>query len=65
MKHVKTKRPRPVSFSDVSTLAMVAGKEDRISKIIHDGVLKDWVAIGWISLRKATPGDYQKYPEVK
>lgn len=61
----KHKLPKPVSFRDVSTIAMVAGKEKTISKIIHCGVIKEWVGIGWIELRRATATDYLKIPQVK
>jgi len=62
---MKLRKPKPVSFRDVSTIAMVAGKEKEIERIIHNGVVKLWVGIGWIEDRIATPYDYQKYPEVK
>jgi hypothetical protein len=61
----KPKRPAPVSFHDVSIISMVAGKEEKISTIIDNGQVKEWVAIGWLSLREARPLDYLKYPEVK
>ena len=44
---------------------MTTGGEDRISKIILDGVVKEWVGIGWIDIGEAEPEDYLKYPEVK
>lgn len=44
---------------------MTTGGEDRISKIILDGVVKEWVGIGWIDIGTATPDDYSKIPEVK
>jgi hypothetical protein len=44
---------------------MTTGGEDRISKVILDGVVKEWVGIGWIDLEPATPEDYLKIPEVK
>jgi hypothetical protein len=65
MKSKKVKKPKPVSFHDVSTIAMVAGKEKTISKIIHDGAIKEWVGIGWITIRHARPSDYLRIPEVK
>lgn len=61
----KHKLPKPVSFHDVSTIAMVEGKEKTISKIIHDGAIKEWVGIGWITIGHAEPRDYLKIPEVK
>lgn len=64
-KKVKRKRQKTVSYRNVSTIAMVAGKEKTISKIIHDGHLMEWVAIGWIDLGKATASDKKNYPTVK
>lgn len=61
----KLKRPKPVKYRDVSTIAMVARNEGKIKKIIHEGEVKEWVGIGWVTLRKATDLDYRKIPEVK
>lgn len=60
----KHKLPKPVSFRDVSTIAMVAGNESKITKIIHDGDIKEWVGIGWVTLGRAEPRDYIKIPQV-
>jgi hypothetical protein len=57
------KKPKPVSYRDVSTLAMTSGNEKKLSKVIHEGILKEWVGIGWIDLRPATKEDSKKYPE--
>lgn len=56
---------KKVSRKNVSTLAMVAGNENKIDKVIHDGKLVQWVGIGWVELRDATPEDYRKFPEVE
>lgn len=61
----KHKLPKPVSFHDVSTIAMVVRNEKTISKVIHDGVVKEWVGIGWITLGPAKATDYLKIPQVK
>lgn len=58
-------RPKPIGYEDVSIFAMVAGKEKSISRVIEREVLKEWVGIGWIDIRKATKRDYLNYPEVK
>lgn len=64
----KAKRPKPVSYRDVSRIACVcrddSGKNE-LTTIIHDGMVKDDVGIGWVTVRKATAEDYLKYPEVK
>ena len=43
---------------------MVNGNETKYKIVIDNGVLKNWVGIGWIELRKATPQDQDKYPTV-
>jgi len=55
---------KKIPFSAVSTLKMVSGNEKKYSKVIHDGVLKEWVGIGWIELRTATKVDKLRYPTV-
>jgi hypothetical protein len=56
--------PKPVTFAEVSSVAMVAGNEARIEKVIHEGMVKHWVGIGWIDIREATPHDFQTIPQV-
>jgi hypothetical protein len=43
--------PAPtVQASECSTLAMVAGgNENRFTKVVDGGVVKQWVGIGWVS----------------
>jgi hypothetical protein len=53
-----------VTWKDVSNVAMVAGKERQYPTVIVDDRVKDWVAIGWVDLRKATEKDYDMYPIV-
>jgi hypothetical protein len=55
-----------LSRSAVTTIAMVAGNEKFITKIIdEDGLLKEWVGIGWIDIRTATKADRKKYPTLE
>ena len=54
-----------VKRSALSNFKMAAGNEKRISKVILDGMLKEWVGIGWVDLRRATAADLKKYPTVK
>jgi hypothetical protein len=61
---LKAKMPKPVSYSDVSTIAMVARNEGKIGKVIHDGAVKEWVGIGWIEIGAARPADYLEHPQV-
>lgn len=53
-----------VHARDLNKLAMAAGNECKYSIVVDDGVLKQWVAIGWIDLRPAVPSDSEKYPMV-
>lgn len=55
---------KTIRAEDLSNFAMVAGKEKRIRKVIQDGILKEWVGIGWIVLRRATPSDVKRYARV-
>ena len=62
---MKTKRPKPIDVSQCATIRMVAGNEKRFSKIIHEGAVKQWVGIGWVTERHAEATDYLKIPEAK
>lgn len=33
-------------------------------RVIHDGEIKCWVGIGWVTEKKASKNDYYKIPEV-
>ena len=50
---------------ECSRLRMVAGNEKKYPVVIDDGVLMEWVGIGWIDARIAIPADYDHYPEVQ
>ena len=65
MKKPRGKKPKPVSYRDISSISMTSGKEKSLSMVIHGGILKQWVGIGWIDLRTAKKDDFEKYPEVK
>jgi hypothetical protein len=56
--------PTPIHKDSCSTVAMVAGGEDRIQYVIKSGKLKQWVGIGWVDVREATEQDYYTYPTV-
>lgn len=53
-----------VKRSDLQSWKMVAGNEDVYNKVVDDGILKEWVAIGWINLGPATDEDKATYPTV-
>lgn len=55
---------KTVSFSEIGRLQMVAGGEKKIKRVILQGELKEWVAIGWITLRTATQDDRKCYRTV-
>lgn len=57
-------KPKALKRKDIANSAMVAGNEDEFTEIILDGVVKKWVGIGWVEVRKATQEDYQKIREV-
>jgi len=54
---------KTVTLQEVSLMAMVSGGEDKHPVIIDEGFVKEWVGIGWITLRKATAVDRKKYPK--
>jgi hypothetical protein len=60
---MKKKKPtKTVPLSKLSTVSMVAGGEKKHPRVIHDGLLKNWVGIGWVTERKATATDKKNYP---
>ena len=54
-----------VKRSELSTIKMVAGNEKKYQRVIHDGIVKNWVGFGWIVEGEATDTDYEKYPKVE
>jgi hypothetical protein len=44
----RTKSPKTVHARDCSYLAMTAGNETKFSKVIDEGIVKQWVGIGWV-----------------
>jgi len=53
-----------VSASQLSTLRMAAGNEGKYSKVIHKGIVKEWVGIGWINLERPTQTEIDNLPIV-
>jgi len=49
---------------ELSNIRMIDGNEQKYDTVIQDGVLMEWVGIGWIGVRDATPEDNEKYPVV-
>lgn len=57
-------RRKSVPIKELSSLKMSCGNEKKFKKVIDDGILKEWVGIGWIALRRATKSDASIYPKV-
>lgn len=55
---------KTVNASECSKIRMAAGNEKRFTRVIDENILKEWVAIGWVDVRKATKEDKKKYPKV-
>ena len=59
------KKITTVNASDLSLLKMVAGGEKRHKIVVDtDGILKEWVGMGWINLRAASQADRERWPRV-
>lgn len=59
------KKITTVKSSDLTLLKMVAGGEKRHRIVVDtDGILKEWVGFGWISLRQASKADRERWPRV-
>jgi hypothetical protein len=56
---------KTVQARRLSNLAMANGYEKLYTIVIDNNVVKEWVGIGWIELRKATTKDLNKYPIVE
>jgi len=54
-----------VQATELSKFKMVGGNEKKYKAVIDDGILKEWVGIGWIDLREATEKDSEKFPVVQ
>lgn len=55
---------KTVNISELSRVKMTAGNEKKYPIVIHKGVIKEWVGIGWIRLREAEKEDFENYPVV-
>jgi len=52
-----------IKAEECSSIKMTTGNEKKFTKIIHHGVVKEWVGIGWITTDEKPDPD--KYPTVK
>ncbi len=57
------KQLKTVKYSEVSTVAMVAGGENKLTKVVHNGDLKEWVGFGWHVI-PSTVAERDKWPMV-
>jgi hypothetical protein len=53
-----------VQANELSNIRMAGHNEKKYPAVIDEGILKEWVAIGWVDLRKAMKTDYKKFPVV-
>lgn len=53
-----------VKSSELASFRMVAGNEKKYDKVVHNGVVKQWVGFGWVSEGPATDEDIAQYPTV-
>lgn len=51
-----------INITDLRTISMVTKNGKKYQTVIHAGIIKDWVGIGWIELGKPTKEDFKKYP---
>ena len=54
-----------VPARELSSYNMVNGNESKYRIVVDGDIIKEWVGIGWIELRKATPEDSENYPVVE
>jgi hypothetical protein len=55
---------KTVHAKELQNIRMAGHNEKKYPNVIDSGTLLEWVAIGWIELRKATDEDYKKFPVV-
>lgn len=63
--HEASYGPPKIKRSELSNLRMVAGNENKYDKVIIDGVVKQWVGIGWVDEGKPTPKQLKTLPIVE
>jgi hypothetical protein len=56
---------KTVKASELSNLKMTTGNEEKYSIVIDNGIIKEWVGIGWVDIGKASKKDYETLPVVK
>jgi hypothetical protein len=61
---VKRNGRKEVRAEECSSFKMVSGNEKRLTRVIDDGVVKNWVGIGWVSEGSASEADRGELPHV-
>ena len=56
-----------IKVTDLSKISMSINPPQEVVNsgylVIHNGEIKHWVGIGWVTERSATPEDYNNIPE--
>lgn len=55
---------KTVHASELSTIRMAAGNENRFRIVVDEGRRMHWIGIGWVDEGPATPKDCATYPTV-
>jgi len=55
---------KTIKRSELSNMKMATGGEKRISQVIIDGSVMQWVGIGWVNEGKATKKQLATLPHV-
>jgi len=55
---------KTVKSVELHSSKMVMGNENKYSRVIHNGRVKEWTGIGWLDLRHANKKDTEKFPTV-
>lgn len=58
-------RPEPIPIGNLSNIHMTLRGENVHPVVIHNGMVKRWVGMGWVTEEPATAEDRAKYPEAK
>jgi len=53
---------KTVSLSELTMRKMAAGNEKLYPKIIHEGVVKEWVGVGWLVGDPPSPQEKKTIP---
>lgn len=55
---------KTVKRAELSSLAMACGNEKRITRVILEGTVRNWIGFGWIDEGKPTPQQRKTLPRV-